>query len=285
MMGRGATPVRSKNIKRTIMTNHRIPNVRMNDGRWIPQIGLGVSKIPVDDTTARVAQAINIGYRHIDTASLYGNEQGVGRGVISSGVPREDIFVTSKVWNDSHGFVATTAEFHESLGRLGLDYLDLYLIHWPIMQQEGFLDSWQALERLQAQGFVRSIGVSNFQIHHLASILRNAEVPPAVNQIELNPWVPMDELRAFHTDNGITTVAWAPLGKGELLQHPILGKMAEKHRRSPAQIVLRWHLQLGNVMIPKSNSPARLAENAAIFDFTLDCDDLAAIERMRRNYW
>lgn len=256
------------------------PLLPLNDGRSIPQLGLGVYKVPDADAAELVRLALEAGYRHVDTATLYHNERGVGEGVRASGLAREDVFVTTKVWNDDQGYDATLRAFDESAKKLDLDYVDLYLIHWPVPSKDRYVDTWKALERLQSEGRVRSIGVSNFKEHHLERILAEGEVVPAVNQVELHPWLPQREVREFDAAHGILTEAWSPLARGRVLGNPTLDALAEKHGKAPAQIVLRWHLELGNVVIPKSVNPERVRENFDVFDFALDTDDLAAIAHL-----
>ncbi len=255
----------------------------MNDGRDIPQLGLGVYKVP-DAEAARVVEvALDAGYRHIDTATLYNNERGVGDGVRASGVPRGDIFVTTKVWDDDHGFDKTRRAFDTSLELLGFDYVDLYLIHWPVPSRDLFVETWRALEAIKADGRAFSIGVSNFAPHHIDRLLAetgsgngNATVP-AINQVELHPWLPQREVRDYDASHGILTEAWSPLARGRLIGDRVLDSIAAKHDRSAAQVVIRWHLQLGNVVIPKSVTASRIVENFDVFDFELDAADLAAI--------
>jgi len=253
------------------------PTLEMNDGRTIPQLGLGVYKIDDGHAEELVAGAIGLGYRHIDTATLYRNERGVGAGVRASGVDRGEIFVTTKVWNDDQGFDATLRAFDESSGLLDLDYVDLYLIHWPAPRQDRYRDTWRALERLRDEGRVRSIGVSNFHTHHLERLIESSSTIPAVNQVELHPRLPQEGVRAFDADRGILTEAWSPLARGRLLDDPVLARLASAHDRTPAQIVLRWHVQLGTVVIPKSSSLDRVAENLDVFGFELSDDDMDAI--------
>jgi 2,5-diketo-D-gluconate reductase A len=253
------------------------PILSLNDGRSIPQLGLGVYKIADDEATAAVTTALEAGYRHVDTATLYRNERGVGRAIRESAVLREEVFLTTKVWNSDQGFDETLRAFDTSLDLLGLEYVDLYLIHWPAPKQDRYLETWKALERLRAEGRARSIGVSNFHPHHLRRLLGEAEVVPAVNQVELHPWLPQQDTRAFDASHGIVTEAWSPLARGKVLGNGVLDAIAAKHGRSVAQIVLRWHVQLGVVVIPKSVTPSRIRENIDVFDFALDADDLAAI--------
>jgi 2,5-diketo-D-gluconate reductase A len=249
------------------------PVLPLLDGRGIPQLGLGVYKVDDAKAASLVAGAIEAGYRHIDTAALYENERGVGEGVRASGVPREELFVTTKVWNDRHGFDETQRAFDESINKLGLDYVDLYLIHWPAPKQDKYVDTWRALVKLQEEGRVRSIGVSNFKPHHLERLAETSDVTPVLNQVELHPWLPQAEVRAYDASRGILTEAWSPLARGRVLGNEILDGIAEH----PAQVVLRWHIQLGVVVIPKSNSLDRVRENSEVFDIQLDVADLAAI--------
>ena len=252
-------------------------NLRLNDGRDIPQLGLGVYKVP-DAEAARVVEvAIDAGYRHIDTATLYNNERGVGDGVRASGVPRDEVFVTTKVWDDDHGFDKTRRAFDTSLELLGFDYVDLYLIHWPVPSTDLFVDTWRALEAIKADGRALSIGVSNFAPHHIDRLLDETDTVPAINQVELHPWLPQQQVRDYDASHGIRTEAWSPLARGRLIGDRVLDSIAAKHDRSPAQVVIRWHLQLGNVVIPKSVTASRIVENFQVFDFELDTADLADI--------
>ena len=253
------------------------PIITLSDGNEIQQLGLGVYK--VDDATAAtlVEGAIDAGYRRVDTAKLYFNESGVGAGVRASGIPRDEIFVTTKVWNDDQGYDETLRAFDTSLGLLGMDYVDLYLIHWPAPAQDRYRDTWRALEALRRDGRVRSIGVSNFTEAHLERLLDTASETPVVNQVEVQPWLQQDHLIAFNASNGIQTEAWSPLGRGRVLDDPTIGRIAAKHGRSSAQIVLRWHVQRGLLVIPKSNSLERIRENSRVFDFELDAADLVEI--------
>ena len=266
--------------------SHDVHPLVLNNGVRIPQLGFGVYKIPEAATRDAVLTAFAAGYRHIDTAALYRNERGVGEAVRESGLPRDEVFVTSKVWNDDHGYDATLRAFDASMERLGLDVLDLYLIHWPVPRLDRYVDTWRALEQLYRDGRVRAIGVSNFQPDHLRRLLDRTDVVPVVNQVELHPYLQQEKLRVAHEELGLLTEAWAPLARGgELLADQVVLGLADKHARTPAQVVLRWHLQLGNVVIPKSVTPARIAENIAVFDFALDEDDmavLASLDRERR---
>jgi 2,5-diketo-D-gluconate reductase A len=253
------------------------PSLSLDDGETIPQLGLGLYKVPAADAASLCREAIEIGYRHFDTAALYGNERELGLAVRDAPVPREELFVTSKVWKDDNGYDDTLRAFDESMRRLGLDRLDLYLIHWPVPSTDRYVDTWRALIRLREEGRVSSIGVANFHAHHIERIARETGVTPVVNQVELHPWLPQTALREFHASRSIRTQAWSPLARGRILSTPLLGDLAAKHGRTTAQIVLRWHLELGSIVIPKASSPARLRENLDVFDFALDADDLAAI--------
>ncbi|XVQ16226.1 aldo/keto reductase [Spirillospora sp. CA-255316] len=244
----------------------------------MPQLGFGVWQVGDAEAESAVRTALETGYRSVDTAQIYGNEAGTGRGLRASGVPREELFVTTKLWNSDQGYDATLRAFDASMKRLGLEYLDLYLIHWPMPGRGRYLDTWRAFEKLLADGRVRAVGVSNFTLETLRRIIDEASVVPAVNQIELHPYLQQDGLRAFHQEHGIATEAWSPLGQGQgLLDDPALAPIAKAHGRTPAQVVLRWHLQLGNVVIPKSVTPSRIAENAEVFGFELTGEEMAAI--------
>lgn len=253
------------------------PALPLHDGNRIPQLGLGVWRTPADATAAAVAAALAAGYRHVDTAAAYGNERGVGDGLRASGLPRADVFVTTKLWNPEQGFDSTLRAFDASMAQLGLDRLDLYLIHWPSPARNRYVETWRAFIRLQEEGRVRSIGVSNFQQDHLQRILDATGVVPVLNQIELHPRFQQRTLKRFQEALGIRTQAWSPLGKGELLAHPRIAALARKHGRSPAQVIVRWHIQSGHIAIPKSVDPQRIAQNGAVFDFALDAEDLAGI--------
>lgn len=252
--------------------------ITLNNGVRIPQLGFGVWQVPDDEAERAVTVALEAGYRSIDTAKLYFNEEGVGRAIKASGVPRDELFVTTKLWNDEHDYDTALRAFDASLARLGLDVLDLYLIHWPVPAQDKFVDAWRALEKIYSEGRVRAIGVSNFTEANLTRLFDTSGVVPALNQVELSPHLAQAPLRAFHAEHGIATEAWSPLGSGKgLLDEPVLAEIGAKHDRTPAQVVIRWHLQIGNVVIPKSVTPARIRENLDVFGFALDDDDLARI--------
>ncbi|WP_069169649.1 aldo/keto reductase [Streptomyces griseus] len=254
----------------------KVPSITLNNGLEMPQLGFGVWQVPDDEATTAVTTAIESGYRSIDTAAIYGNEAGTGKAVAASGVPRGELFVTTKLWNADQGFDSTLRAFDASLDKLGLDYVDLYLIHWPLPVKDAYVDTYKALERIHADGRAKSIGVSNFLPSHLERLMGETSIVPAVNQIELHPQFQQAEARAFHARHGIVTEAWSPLGQGKGLGGPTVGAIAHKHGRTPAQVVLRWHLQTGHVAIPKSVTPSRIVENLDVFGFELDADDLAA---------
>ncbi len=253
------------------------PSITLNDGHSIPQVGLGVWRTPQDVADTAVHAALVGGYRHIDTAAIYENEEGVGKGIRSSGVARSEIYVTTKLWNAAQGFDSTLEAFDQSLARLGLDYVDLYLIHWPAPRKDRYVDTWRALIRLKEEGRARSIGVSNFAADHLERIVDETGVVPVLNQIELHPRFQQRALREANAKYGIVTESWSPLGQGALLTDPTIAAIAEKHGRTPAQIVIRWHIENELVVIPKSVTPSRIVENFDVFGFRLDAADLAAI--------
>ncbi|WP_066042506.1 aldo/keto reductase [Herbiconiux solani] len=253
------------------------PLLPLNDGNRMPQLGLGVYKTTDDEAADAVDSALRQGYRLVDTAAMYLNEAGVGEGVRRSGLPREEVFVTTKVWFTDNGYDSTLRSFSESLDRLGLDYVDLYLIHWPAPKNDLYVPTWQALRTIRDEGRARSIGVANFHPAHVSRLIDETGEAPAVNQVELHPWLPQRELRAFDADHGIVTQAWSPLARGQLLDDGPIAAIARKHGKSPAQIILRWHIQLGIAVIPKSVTPARIRQNIEVFDFELDDDDLAVI--------
>ena len=257
-----------------------IPHLTLNDGRRLPQIGFGTW--PLDDAQAQqaVQAALACGYRLIDTAARYGNETGVGRGIAASGVARTEVQLTSKLRGSEHGYDSTLRAFDATLAALGTDYLDLYLIHWPLPMRGLYVDTWRAFVRLRDEGRIRSIGVSNFQPAHIERLQAETGVLPAVNQIELHPDFTQADLRAWHAQQGIAIECWSPLGRGEVLKDATVAQIAQKHGRSAAQILLRWHVQHGLVAIPKSQDPARMKQNLAVFDFALDADDLAVLARL-----
>jgi len=256
------------------------PRIALNDGRQMPQLGYGVFKVPPEDTERLVADAIDVGYRAVDTAAMYRNEAGVGRAVRASG---EQVFVTTKLWNADQGYDRTLRAFDASYDALGLDALDLYLIHWPVPSQDLYVESWKALVRLRDEGRVKTIGVSNFTMSQLERIIHDSGgVVPAVNQIELHPHFQQVELRAFHDENYIVTTSWSPLGRGGALSDPLIIEIARKHQKTPAQIIIRWHIDNGLAVIPKSSSRARQAENLDVFDFSLDAEDMHAIAGIDR---
>jgi diketogulonate reductase-like aldo/keto reductase len=259
-------------------TQTRVPRIPLNDGVKIPQLGFGVFQVPPEDTAETVGRALLTGYRHIDTAAAYENEAGVGQAFRASGLERDEVFITTKCWNSSHGYDEATRALKESLERLELDHVDLYLIHWPAPARDRYVDTWRAFIDLRQAGLVRSIGVSNFQPDHLARIVDETGVTPSVNQIELHPRLQQRGLRREHANRGIVTEAWSPLAQGEVLDDPVLTEIATAHDRTAGQIVLRWHVQIGNVVFPKSVTPERIAENFAIFDFHLTEEEMERID-------
>ncbi|MGW7354128.1 aldo/keto reductase [Streptomyces sp. NPDC054784] len=261
-----------------------VPTLTLNNGVTMPQLGFGVWQVPDDEATSAVTTALEAGYRSIDTAAIYGNEKGTGRALATAGVPRSELFVTTKLWNADQGYDSTLRAFDTSLDKLGLDHVDLYLIHWPRPAVGKYVDTWKAFEKIHADGRARAIGVSNFHPAHLQRLAENSGVVPAVNQIELHPHLQQSVPRAYHADHGIATEAWSPLGQGkDLLSEPVLQELARKHGRTVAQVVLRWHLQLGNVVIPKSVTPSRIRENIDVFGFALDQADLDAVAALNRD--
>ncbi|MFE6735320.1 aldo/keto reductase [Microbacterium sp. NPDC057650] len=263
--------------------NAQIPQITLNNGIRMPQLGFGVFQVPDAETTVAVAAALQAGYRSIDTAAVYGNEAGVGRAIAESGLPREELFITSKVWVSDHGYDNALRAYDEALERLGLEYLDLFLVHWPTPASGLYPETWRALEKLYADGRVRAIGVSNFEPAHLAQISGEGRMVPAVNQVELHPALQNRAVVAANEARGIVTEAWSPLAQGAVLGDDAVLAAAAAHGKSPAQVVLRWHLQQGRVVIPKSVTPSRIAENLDVFDFELTADELAAIDGLERD--
>lgn len=258
--------------------------VTLHNGVKMPYFGLGTYKVPDGEVIVNtVKTALEVGYRAIDTAALYENEAGVGQAIRESGIPREEIFVTTKVWNTDQGYDATLRAFETSLKKLGLEYVDLYLIHWAVMGREKYLETWRALETLYKEGRVRAIGVSNFQIHHLKDIMEHFEEKPVINQVELHPLLAQKELRKFCKQHDIAVQAWGPLGQGRLLNHPVLAEIGKKYGKSVAQVILRWHVQNDIIVIPKSTNPERIRENADIFDFELSAEDMEKIDALNEN--
>jgi diketogulonate reductase-like aldo/keto reductase len=259
-----------------------VPTLVMNNAIQIPQLGFGVFLIPPEETEKAASEALSAGYRLIDTAQGYRNEEGVGAAIASAGIQRDELFITTKLTNSEQGYDKALRAFDESMNKLGLDVLDLFLIHWPQPMFDQYVETWRAFERLLADGRVLSIGVSNFEIAHLERLLAETDVVPAVNQVELHPEFPQEELRGFHAEHGILTESWGPLGQGKgLLENPHILDVARRKGRTPGQVVLRWHIQLGNVVIPKSVNPDRIRENIDIFDFELDEADMRAIAQVR----
>lgn len=261
-----------------------VPTLTLNDGNEIPQLGFGVFQIPPPETAEAVALALQAGYRHIDTAQMYGNERGVGEAVRAAGLAREEVFVTSKLDNGFHRPDDARRAFDDTLAQLGFDHVDLFLIHWPLptLYDGDFVSTWRTLEELKADGRARSIGVSNFQVAHLERLAVEAETVPAVNQVEAHPYFHNDEVRAYGAEHGIATEAWAPIAKGKVGDDATIGAVAEEVGRTPAQVTLRWHVQRGDIVFPKSVTPARIAENFALFDFELSDDQMARVGSLDR---
>ena len=255
-----------------------IPSVQLSDTAEIPQLGFGVFQVPPPQTAEVTLQALEVGYRHVDTASAYQNEAEVGQALRASGLEREDVFVTTKCFNDDHGFETAKRACRASLDRLELEHVDLYLIHWPVPKHDRYVDTWRAFIELQEEGLARSIGVSNFQPAHLRRVIEETGVTPAVNQVELHPRFQQAGLRREHQELGIVTEAWSPLAQGAVLDEPVIEEIASRHERTPGQVVLRWHLQLGNVVFPKSVTPERIEENFDVFGFHLTDGEMEAIE-------
>ncbi|KUH69497.1 oxidoreductase [Mycolicibacterium novocastrense] len=256
------------------------PSITLNDGNSIPQVGLGVWQTPPEDTERAVATALEAGYRHIDTAAAYRNEREVGEALKKSGLPRDQVFITTKLWNSDQGYDSTLRAFDKSMDRLGLDSLDLYLIHWPMPAKGAFVETFKAFADLREQGRIRSIGVSNFEPEHLRELVDATGIVPAVNQIELHPLLQQEELREMHAQMGIATEAWSPLGQGSLLSNDTVVSVAEAHGKTPAQVLIRWHMQLGNIVIPKSVTPERIVSNFDVFDFELSEQDMASVSTL-----
>ena len=259
-----------------------VPMIRLNNGVEIPQLGFGVFQVKPEETVEAVTSALDVGYRHIDTAQMYGNEKQVGDAVRRSGLGRDEIFVTSKLNNNQQERDDILRSFDQSLADLGIDRLDLFLIHWPLPGVSDYVKRWNVLEEIYASGRVRAIGVSNFQPHHLRTLFGESEITPAVNQVEAHPYLTQDEVRAFDADHEIATEAWAPIAKGKVTQDPVIGRIAEQVGRTPAQVTLRWHVQRGDIVFPKSVRRSRMEENFAIFDFELDESQMAAISALDR---
>ena len=262
-----------------------VPQITLNNGRSIPQLGFGVFQIEPKDTAEAVSTALKVGYRHIDTAEMYGNEREVGEAVAKSGLDRADVFVTTKLSNDAHLPEDARLAFELSLQELGFDYVDLFLIHWPLpTRYDGdFVSTWKTLEEFYRDGRARSIGVSNFQPHHLRRLHENTEVPPAVNQIEVHPFLTQDEVRGFCAEHGIAVEAWSPIGQGLELDDPTIVSIAQRVGKTPAQVILRWHIQRGDIIFPKSVTPSRVKENFDIFDFELADGDVAEISALNKD--
>jgi 2,5-diketo-D-gluconate reductase A len=260
-----------------------VPNILLNNGVEIPQLGFGVFQIKPADTVEAVTRALEIGYRHIDTAEMYGNEKQVGQAIAQSDLDPSEVFVTSKLNNNNHGFDTALKAFDQTLSDLGLEKVDLFLIHWPLPTVGDFVNTWKAFEQIYAEGRARSIGVSNFHPAHLRKLHAETTVPPAVNQIELHPYLTQDELRAFDAEHGIATEAWSPIAQGAVLDDPTITTLAQAHGKSPAQVVLRWHIQLGNIVFPKSVTPDRMRENFEIFDFELSDADMGLVSALNRD--
>jgi 2,5-diketo-D-gluconate reductase A len=259
-----------------------VPYVDLNDGNRMARLGFGVFQVPAEDTAEAVAHALRTGYRLLDTAAAYGNEEGVRDAVQASGLDRGDVFITTKLFNTEHGRDKARKAFEQSLSKLGGEYIDLYLIHWPVPSRGLYVETWETLCALREEGRVRSIGVSNFQIDHVERIIDATDVVPTVNQVEFHPRLQQPELRRFHVERGIATEAWSPLGQGELLDDPVIEEIASEHDRTPAQVVLRWHIQLGNVVIPKSVTPSRIEENFHVFDFELGDEEMQRLSELDR---
>ncbi|NGN62834.1 aldo/keto reductase [Streptomyces sp. A7024] len=262
---------------------HAIPDITLNNGVKIPQLGFGTYQIPAEDVREATLAALQTGYRHIDTAEMYGNEKEVGQAVQESGLDRADVFVTSKLHNAAHAYDDALRAFDGTMADLGLDYLDLFLVHWPLPGVGDFVETWKAMEEIYRSGRVKSIGVSNFQPHHLRRLLDNSVVVPAVNQIEVHPYLTQETVRAFNAEHGIATEAWSPIARGKVLSDPAITRIAERTGKTPAQVTLRWHLQRGDIVFPKSATPHRIQENADLFDFDLTESDIGEISALNRD--
>jgi 2,5-diketo-D-gluconate reductase A len=258
-------------------TPEQNPLVQLNSGQLIPQLGLGVYKVGQDIAVELVKAAVEAGYRRIDTAALYDNEFEIGAGIRQSGLDREQLFVTTKIWNDRQGFDNATEAIDEALKRLNIEYIDMLLIHWPCPKQNLFVETWQAFEKALEGGKIRGIGVSNFNPHHLEQLIANSNIVPALNQVELHPGLQQGDVRKFNSEHGIATEAWSPLGRGRFGENHALLEIAKKHGKTVAQVIIRWHIELGNLVIPKTSNPDRLRENIDVFGFALDHEDMAVI--------
>jgi 2,5-diketo-D-gluconate reductase A len=262
------------------LTSSTVPTVTLSDGEQIPQLGFGVFQVPPQETADIATRALLAGYRHIDTAAAYGNEAGVGQAVHAAGLQRDDVYITTKCFNDDHGFEQAKRALHASLKQLEMDHVDLYLIHWPVPSVDKYVETWQALVELKRDGLTRSIGVSNFQAEHLERIIAETGVAPVINQVELHPRFQQTGLRREHADLGIVTEAWSPLAQGKVLDDPALIAIAETHGVTTGQVTIRWHLQLGNVVIPKSATQERIEQNLDVFGFTLSAAEMGAIAEL-----
>ncbi|RNL86754.1 aldo/keto reductase [Halostreptopolyspora alba] len=260
-----------------------VPEISLNNGVRIPQLGFGVWQVGAGDAAGVVRTAIETGYRSIDTAAAYGNEEAVGEGIRASGVDRDELFVTSKLWNSDQGYDSTLRAFDATMERLKLERLDLYLIHWPLPMYDRYVSTWKAMERLYVEGRISAIGVSNFQIPHLRRLMDEGGIVPTVNQVELHPRLVQEELRAFHQEHNIATEAWSPLGQGNLLDDPVVTKLAESYGATPAQLILAWHLKLGNIVIPKSVTPERIRSNFEAVNLEVASGDIEAITALNQN--
>jgi 2,5-diketo-D-gluconate reductase A len=260
-----------------------VPTITLNNGVTIPQLGFGVFLIPPEETKQATLAALEVGYRHIDTAQMYGNEKQVGEAVRESGVDRDDVFVTSKLNNGFHAYDDALNAFDQSMKDLGFDYLDLFLVHWPLPGVGDFVETWKAMEEISRSGRVKAIGVSNFQRHHLQRLFDETETVPAVNQIEVHPYLVQDDLRAFDAEHGIATESWSPIARGKVLEDPVLSRIAQVHGKTIAQVTLRWHIQRGDIVFPKSITRSRVEENFDVFDFELSGEEIDEIATLNRD--